>query len=97
MSPGAQLVHALVAALEDEEAALDRLAKLLGPRLSRGVQTVAPAAQYLAPAAAAEYMGVSRKRIYDLTSTGALVPDGRDGRTPLFTRETLDAYVRGSA
>jgi len=23
-----------------------------------------------------------------------LVPDGRDGRTPLFTRATLDAYAR---
>ena len=49
---------------------------------------------YLAPDAAATYLGVSRKRIYDLTSMRVLVPDGRDGRTPLFTRETLDAYAR---
>lgn len=52
---------------------------------------------YLAPEGAAAYMGVSRKRVHDLTSMGALVPDGRDGRTPLFTRETLDAYVRSDS
>ncbi len=48
----------------------------------------------LAPEAAAAYLGVSRKRIYDLKSTGAIEPDGCDGRTPLFTRQTLDGYVR---
>ena len=52
---------------------------------------------YLRPGTAAEYLGLSRKRVYDLTSSGALVPDGRDGRTPLYTRETLDAYVRAQA
>lgn len=49
---------------------------------------------YLNPEAAAEYLGVKRKRVYDLKSMGALVPDGFDGRTPLFTRETIDNYVR---
>jgi hypothetical protein len=49
---------------------------------------------YLAPAAAAAYLGVTRKRIYDLRSSRALVADGYDGRTPLFTRSTLDAYAR---
>ena len=50
---------------------------------------------YLAPAAAARYLGIPRKRIYSLRSMGALVPAGHDGRTPLFTRATLDSYVRG--
>lgn len=49
---------------------------------------------YLAPAAAAEYLGVKVRRVYDLKSMGALEPDGYDGRTPLWTRATLDAYVR---
>jgi hypothetical protein len=49
---------------------------------------------WLAPKAAADYLGVDRRRIHDLTSLGALEPDGRDGRTPLFLRETLDRYAR---
>jgi excisionase family DNA binding protein len=52
---------------------------------------------YLTPIAAAHYLGVSRQRIYQLTSARILQPDGRDGRTPLFTRESLDRYVRESA
>jgi excisionase family DNA binding protein len=84
------LARALVAELD--EGALDELARALAPRVAAlaGPQTHEG---YLAPEAAAAYLGVSRKRIYDLTSSRALVPDGRDGRTPLFTRATLDAYV----
>lgn len=52
---------------------------------------------YLPPAAAAHYLGVSRQRIYQLTSARILCPDGRDGRTPLFTRQSLDQYVRDCA
>jgi Helix-turn-helix domain len=52
---------------------------------------------YLPPAAAAHYLGVSRQRIYQLTSARILAPDGRDGRTPLYTRESLDRYVRQGA
>ena len=90
----ADLARALVATLDDQ--ALDVLAQLLAPRLAAlsPERSDAPAG-YLAPAAAAAYLGVTRKRIYDLTSSGALEPDGRDGRTPLFSRTTLDAYVRG--
>lgn len=82
--------------LSDEE--LRRLAEALAPllldRLGAGQEQRGPADGYLTPEAAAAYLGVSRKRIYDLTSMRVLVPDGRDGRTPLFMRETLDAYVR---
>ncbi len=68
-------------------------------RIARAVVELLPspavdAEGYLAPEAAAAYLGVSRKRIYDLKSMGAIEPDGYDGRTPLFTRQTLDAYVR---
>jgi hypothetical protein len=52
---------------------------------------------YLPPIAAAHYLGVSRQRIHQLTSARILRPDGRDGRTPLFTRQTLDTYVRDCA
>lgn len=85
-------------ALSDEE--LRRLAEALAPilvqRLGHQEQPSTPEG-YLAPDAAARYLGVSRKRIYDLTSMRVLVPDGRDGRTPLFMRSTLDAYVRRTA
>lgn len=85
-------------AFSDDE--LRRLAEALAPllldRLGAGQeQREAADDGYLTPDAAARYLGVSRKRIYDLTSMRVLVPDGRDGRTPLFTRETLDAYVQG--
>jgi hypothetical protein len=49
---------------------------------------------YLNPAAAGRYICVSRRRIHELTSAGLLAPDGRDGRTPLYRRRTLDDYVQ---
>lgn len=48
---------------------------------------------YLNPEAAGRYISVSRRRIHELTSAGLLVPDGYDGRTPLYRRRTLDEYV----
>ncbi|UTI63922.1 helix-turn-helix domain-containing protein [Paraconexibacter antarcticus] len=56
-----------------------------------------PVDGYLPPTRAAAYLGISRQRIYQLTSGRALCPDGRDGRTPLYTRRTLDRYVRQCA
>jgi hypothetical protein len=49
---------------------------------------------YLDAAAAARYIGASRKRIHDLTSGRLLIPDGHDGRRPLYLRRSLDSYVR---
>jgi hypothetical protein len=49
---------------------------------------------YLDAEAAARYLGTSRKRVHDLTSGRLLVPDGHDGRRPLYLRRSLDAYVR---
>jgi hypothetical protein len=48
---------------------------------------------YLNPEAAGRYICVPRRRIHELTSSGLLVPDGYDGRTPLYLRRTLDDYV----
>jgi len=87
------LAEALLDSLDD--AALDLLAARLAPRIGdRLAGTSEGDAGYLAPAAAAGYLGVTRKRIYDLTSMRAIEPDGRDGRTPLYTRATLDAYAK---
>ena len=85
------LARALLAELDSE--ALDELARLLAPRLVANTPA-APPAGYLASAAAAAYLGLTRRRVYDLCSSGALEPDGYDGRKPLWTRQTLDAYVR---
>jgi hypothetical protein len=52
---------------------------------------------WLAPQAAAHYLGVSRRRIHDLKHLGKLTPDGSDGRTPLYRQETLDRYARGES
>jgi hypothetical protein len=90
------LAAALLDALDDD--ALEHLADRLAPLLERRVgHQRAEHDGYLAPQAAADYLGVTRKRVYDLTSARALIPDGRDGRTPLYRRETLDHYVRDSA
>jgi hypothetical protein len=48
---------------------------------------------YLDSEAAGRYICASRRRIHELTSAGLLVPDGYDGRRPLYRRRTLDAYV----
>jgi hypothetical protein len=83
------LAAALVAALD--ERALDELAELLAPRLAGRLTA---GGGYMTPEAAARYLGLTRKRVYDLKSAGALIPDGYDGRTPLWLRSTLDEYVR---
>lgn len=57
-------------------------------------ESEAQGSEWLTPSSAAEYLGVTRKRVYDLTSSRQLIPDGRDGRTPLYRRRTLDAYAR---
>ena len=44
----------------------------------------AGADRWMPPSQAAAYLGVPRRRIYDLKSMGALEPDGYDGSTPLF-------------
>lgn len=55
--------------------------------------TAAEGEGYLNPEAAGRYICVPRRRIHELTSAGLLTPDGYDGRTPLYRRQTLDEYV----
>jgi hypothetical protein len=55
--------------------------------------TAADGEGYLNPEAAGRYICVPRRRIHELTSAGLLTPDGYDGPTPLYRRQTLDEYV----
>ncbi len=91
---GAALLAELDDALESDPALAASLAAKLKPYLPD------PAGEepggFLAPQAAADYLGVTRKRVHDLTSMRAIVPDGHDGRTPLYRRSTLDAYARST-
>ncbi|MCW3004153.1 MAG: hypothetical protein JWQ20_3451 [Conexibacter sp.] len=87
---------AVVEALSDRAVAV--LARRLAPLLEVGQPSAdwppGPTRGYMPPKEAADYLGVTRKRIYDLKSSRILTPDGYDGRTPLFTAQTLDEYVR---
>lgn len=81
--------------LRIEERFVEQLAECVaGQVASRLRQATRPDVGYLNAEAAGRYIGATRKRIHDLTSMGRLVPDGHDGRTPLYLRETLDAYVQ---
>jgi hypothetical protein len=86
-----------VITLAVSDTAIDALADRILAGLLKHCQLGDTTRGYMAPKAAADYLGVQPKRIYDLKSAGALVPDGYDGRKPLFTRETLDRYVQGTA
>jgi hypothetical protein len=52
-------------------------------------------AGFMDAAAAARYLGTTRKRIHELTSARVLRPDGRDGRRPLYRKASLDRYAEG--
>jgi excisionase family DNA binding protein len=86
--------QALTLALPPElvEAIAERAAAMLAER--------APAAEERSPwftvEEAADYLRVSRQRVYDLKSSGRL-PSGGDGKRPRFHRDMLDAYLRGEA
>lgn len=85
-------------ALRVDDRFVDRLAAAIADRIaSRLPSQHSDDDGYLSPAAAARYLGVTRKRIHDITSSRRLVPDGHDGRTPLYRRQTLDTYVRRGA
>lgn len=86
------LARAVLADLDEE--ALGRLAERLASHMpcSSG-DTLAGEDRWMPPSQAAGYLGVSRRRVYDLKSMRAIAPDGYDGRTPLFRRSTLDRYA----
>jgi hypothetical protein len=74
------------------EALADALAERVAARLGTGDEAEEG---YLDAEAAGRFIGASRRRIHELTSDGRLVPDGHDGRRPLYRRGTLEAYVKG--
>jgi hypothetical protein len=83
------LEQALLGTLTDR--GLAELAARLAPHLP---QVRVDDDGYVNAEEAGRYLGLSRKRIYDLKVRGLLQPDGYDGRTPLWRRATLDAYVQ---
>lgn len=82
--------------LRADERFVEALAAALAERVADRLGEDAEDEGYLNPAAAARYISAPRRRVHELTSTGLLVPDGRDGRTPLYRRRTLDEYVLGA-
>lgn len=81
--------------LRADERFVEQLADTLAERIADRLQGQdGDEGGYLTAEAAGRYIGVSRRRIHNLTSAGLLTPDGHDGRTPLYSRSTLDDYVR---
>lgn len=81
--------------LRADERFVEQLADTLAERITDRLQGESrEEGGYLNAEDAGRYIGVSRRRIHNLTSAGLLSPDGHDGRTPLYSRRTLDDYVR---
>ena len=82
--------------LRADERFVEQLAATIADQVALRLQAQAGEDEgYLNPEAAGRHICASRRRIHELTSTGLLVPDGHDGRTPLYRRQTLDRYVGG--
>jgi hypothetical protein len=80
--------------LDDEF--VDRFATVLAVRVADRLRQIdAGEDRHFDAEGAGRYMGIPRKRVHDLTSAGALVADGHDGRKPLYRKSTLDAYLEG--
>lgn len=79
--------------LRADDRFVEALAATVAKQVADRLHDAAEDEGYLNPEAAARYICVSRRRVHDLTSAGLLVPDGYDGRTPLYRRRTLDEYV----
>jgi hypothetical protein len=79
--------------LRADERFVELLAAMVAEQVAERLQPEGEDEGYLNAEAAGRYLGVSRRRIHDLTSARLLAPDGHDGRTPLYRRRTLDEYV----
>lgn len=80
-------------ALRADDRFVEALAATVAEQVADRLRGAAESDGYLNPEAAGRYICVSRRRVHELTSAGLLVPDGHDGRTPLYRRRTLDDYV----
>jgi hypothetical protein len=80
--------------LRADERFVEALAATVAEHVVDRLQGEAAEEGYLNPEAAGRYICVPRRRIHELTSARLLAPDGYDGRTPLYRRQTLDEYVR---
>jgi excisionase family DNA binding protein len=86
------IVTAFLADLDD--AALDRLAALLAPRLARLAQPTAPTSWLRGADAIAAYIGAPRSRVYALASAKR-IPIERDGASLVARRSDLDEWIAG--
>jgi hypothetical protein len=80
-------------ALRADERFVEALAAAVAEQVVDRLRGDAAGDGYLNPESAGRYICVPRRRIHELTSAGQIVPDGYDGRTPLYRRRTLDEYV----
>jgi excisionase family DNA binding protein len=85
-------------ALHLDDEVLERLAVMVADELERrrGTPTSATrtAQRWMTVDQAAEYIGASRQRVYDLRSAGQLGRHG-DGRRALIDRNELDNLIEG--
>lgn len=80
-------------ALRADERFVQALADTVAEQVVDRLREAGEGDGFLNPESAGRYICVPRRRIHELTSAGQLVPDGYDGRTPLYRRRTLDEYV----
>jgi excisionase family DNA binding protein len=92
MSRGASSALALNVPPELVDALAGRVVELLAERGALGAPVTAEG--WIGVDEAAAYIGKPRSRLYDLAERGAL-RHGRDGRSLLFRRSDLDAYLLG--
>lgn len=82
--------------LRADDRFIDALAEVVADQVAQRLEAkFGEEPGYMDAAAAARYLGTTRRRIHELTSVRALRPDGRDGRRPLYRKASLDLYVEG--
>ena len=72
------------------DAFVERIAERLG--LQRGAMAAQEPEPWISADEAAAYIGKPKGRLYDLVAQGQ-IPYGQDGRSKLFRRSELDAYL----
>ena len=73
--------------------ALDALAQALAPRIAE-INREREDDRFLGYAASADFLGMTVKAVQRMREKGILVPDGWNGRNPLFLKSTLRAAVQ---